>query len=95
MYSGTFYRHFLGRRANLERGVYTQRDRGIQGEPGFAILLESSVTNGEVIDAHGQGWKDVEPYCVSLDALADSRPGIEGRDRGVRNDCARRVLHSP
>ena len=52
MYSGTFYRHFLGRRANLERRVDTQRDRGIHGKPGFAILLESRVTNGDVIDAH-------------------------------------------
>ena len=88
MYSGTFYRHFLGRRANLERRVDTQRDRGIHGKPGFAILLESRVTNGDVIDAHRQGGKDVEPHRVSLNALADSSPGIESRDRSFRNHCA-------
>ena len=52
MYRGALYRYFLRRRADLERRVYTQRDRGILGKPGFAILFESRVTNGDVIDAH-------------------------------------------
>ena len=52
MNGGTLYRYFLVHRANLERRVHTQRNRGIHGKPGFAVLLESRVTNGDVIDAH-------------------------------------------
>src|SRR5439155_4769711 len=95
MYCGTLYRYLLGRCANLERRVDTQRDRGIQGEPGFAILLESSVTNGDVINAHRQGRKDVEAHGISLDTLPEPRPGVERGDSGAGNDAARGVLHRP
>ena len=89
------YCYFLGHGANRHSRVHTHRNRRIQRKPGLPVFLESSVTNGDVINAHGQGRKNVEPHSVGLDTLADSRSGVEGRDRSARYYCSRRVLHSP
>ena len=90
---GTLYSHLHGHRANLQRRVYTHRDRGIQRQPGLAVFLESGSLDAHLIFTNGEGRKGIEALGTGLGRGVNSRSSIVCSHRSSRDDRPGGVRH--